>query len=333
MKKKIIFSLLLLISSMSTWSQITTTVGDLNYSISDGVATVTGLATDATDIVIPSTIEYNGLDIPVKKVTGFSKNRALHSVIISEGVTSVGGFGGCTSLEICFLPEGLTRIEANAFAGCSSLTSIRIPSSVQRIYSTAFENCTSLKTIDLSISMLYSISSCAFLGCVALTHISLDCRNFKSNSSYDVFEDCTSLHSIIVRNFPYVGFDNDNFENWCKNNFINCPLLMNFIFINKPTKLPEHICGNAKSYVLSECITPVLIDTVYTGIQPEVIFDNILPKPMHGSGRPDAREHPRFAPRQGSRRGARGRVLLPARGVRRGPLLAFRRFGAYESTL
>ncbi len=53
-------------------------------------------------------------------------NDALETVVIPEGVTSVGrgAFGNCTSLRSVSLPASLETIEENAFAGCTAIESV-----------------------------------------------------------------------------------------------------------------------------------------------------------------------------------------------------------------
>lgn len=97
---------------------------------------------------------------------------AIRSVVIHEGVTSIGrcafnaspslkeisipssvsvigpsAFMDCSSLESASIPEGVTRIEQSAFVNCSSLSFVSIPSTVNYIGNFAFENCNRLQTI------------------------------------------------------------------------------------------------------------------------------------------------------------------------------------------
>ena len=76
----------------------------------------------AGDVVIPSSVDYNG--------TTYS-------------VTSIGesAFEGCSSLTSVVIGNSVTSVGKYAFYSCSSLTSIEIPNSVTSIGGSAFFNC------------------------------------------------------------------------------------------------------------------------------------------------------------------------------------------------
>ncbi len=60
------------------------------------------------------------------KYYGYFYGSKFTSVVIEEGVTSVGpyAFWNCTTITSITIPESVTSIEGSAFYGCSSLTSI-----------------------------------------------------------------------------------------------------------------------------------------------------------------------------------------------------------------
>ena len=71
-----------------------------------------------------------------------------HPLTIPEGT-----FKRCTSLTDYTVPEGVTRIYANAFDGCSNLASLMFPATLETIDPGAFKDCTSLrKVVCLSTS-------------------------------------------------------------------------------------------------------------------------------------------------------------------------------------
>ena len=55
-------------------------------------------------------------------------DRSLTSVVIPEGVTSIGGsaFNKCSGLTSIVIPEGVTSIGSVAFNNCSGLTSMTV---------------------------------------------------------------------------------------------------------------------------------------------------------------------------------------------------------------
>ena len=93
------------------------------YTVTDGYATITGYVGDETALVIPATIDgYRVISIGDNAF----EDRALKSVIISNGVQSIGWF---------------------AFNGCVKLTSVTVPSSVESIGYSAFGNAGSSLTV------------------------------------------------------------------------------------------------------------------------------------------------------------------------------------------
>ena len=72
-------------------------------------------------ITIPSYIEYEGKLWNVTRIEAYTfKNCNLSSVIISEGVTSIGkeAFYGCKYLNSVSIPSSLTSVEEEAFYEC-----------------------------------------------------------------------------------------------------------------------------------------------------------------------------------------------------------------------
>ena len=93
-----------------------------------------------------------------------SQKETITSVIIEEGVTSIGdwAFHACCALSSVTLPDSLISIGYHAFSHCYSLTSIDIPNSVRTIDNKAFLAC-NLTSVTIPAS-LTSINSMSFAG-------------------------------------------------------------------------------------------------------------------------------------------------------------------------
>ena len=105
-------------------------IDNIELSLSNDMSyyNVSGVSNEAVgEIFIPA--EFNGLPIINILDRAFSNATEITSVIISEGIKTIGG---------------------NAFANCSSLETIKIPQSVQKIGSGAYIDCTSLYTVEIA---------------------------------------------------------------------------------------------------------------------------------------------------------------------------------------
>ena len=124
---------------------------NLKYSLDTetGVLTISGTG---------KMTDYSGTD----SHSPFYQNSNIKSVIIGDGVTSIGSsaFRVCTSLTSVTIQDGVTSIGDCAFYYCTSLTSVTIPDSVTSIENEAFNSCTSLTSIDYNgtVSQWNSIS-------------------------------------------------------------------------------------------------------------------------------------------------------------------------------
>ena len=127
----------------------------------------------------------------------FFSNDNIKSVVIEDGVTSVGqqAFYDCSNLTSIIIPDSVTSIDWEAFLYCSGLTSINIPDSVTYIGNYAFYECSGLTSITIPDSIT-SIGYCVFGECTSLTSITIpDSVTSIGNSA---FSGCSSLTSITI---------------------------------------------------------------------------------------------------------------------------------------
>lgn len=117
----------------------------------------------------------------------------IESLILPEGITSVGGFSNCENLKYIQFPSTLTQINSSAFSG-SALERIELPSGVEEIGSHAFSG-SALERIELP-SGVKEIGSHAFSSCFALKEIILSGLNY---AEVWAFENCTALRKLVLR--------------------------------------------------------------------------------------------------------------------------------------
>ena len=144
------------------------------------------------EVIIPSTVTYNGITYPVTDIATFAFGgcSGLNSVNIPNSVTEIGNyaFSGCSGLTSIDIPNSVTSIDDYAFLGCSGLTSINIPNSVTSIGDEAFFECIGLRSVTFGNSIT-SISWTAFLGCSELTSITVA----SDNTRYDSRDNCNAI--------------------------------------------------------------------------------------------------------------------------------------------
>ena len=192
-------------------------------------------STTSTTYYIPSSLRsvtVTGGNIPYG---AFDDCSSLTSVIVGNGVTSIGGYAfyGCTSLPSVTIPASVTSIGASAFRDCTSLATVYItdigkwatidfadsdanplhyagnlyfngelvtgeliiPDGVTSIGSNVFYGYDRLTSITIPNSVT-SIGGSAFRDCASLTSVTIG--NGVTSIGEDAFYNCTSLTSITI---------------------------------------------------------------------------------------------------------------------------------------
>ena len=177
---------------------------DLEYEIiSDSTgyaAEVIGKKTSSQSVIIPASVTYQGVNLPVKNIGQYAV-MALHYAIYSPRkefkVPLNAAFRYQSSLTSVTLPNSIVHIGHWAFYSCSSLTSINIPNSVQSIGHNAFDGCSALTSITIPNSVTW-IGGEAFCDCSSLTSVTIPDGVTHINSG--TFKNCSSLTSITIPN-------------------------------------------------------------------------------------------------------------------------------------
>ena len=123
-------------------------------------------------------------------------NLSVTSIVIEEGVTSVGdyAFENCDNLTSITIPGNVESIGERAFYNCDNLTDVTLQDGVKSIGDAAFIWCNNLTNIVLPNSIT-SIGDWAFKDCTSLTSIKIPSS---VTSIHDPFYNCFSLKTISL---------------------------------------------------------------------------------------------------------------------------------------
>lgn len=133
------------------------------------------LSTISGDVVVPATVEHNGITYTVYGIGehAFIGDTLLNSITLSDSIHYIGN---------------------GAFFSCSNLIQVVIGNNIYCIENTAFARCGKLESIELPNS-LYSIGEGAFTKSGIET---VTVPNSVKEMGENVFKDCSSLHAVIL---------------------------------------------------------------------------------------------------------------------------------------
>ena len=178
--------------------------------------TLTGTEPNLTLIISGSEDMY---DFNESSVPWASKRAKIKTVIIEDGITSVGdyAFYSFNKMTTVSLPETITGIGSYSFYECNNLVNLNIPDSVQYIGDSSFYHCSSLKSIHIPDG-IEIINVATFCGCVELTSINIP--ESVNTIWYDAFSGCNNIKEIHI----------DSLDSWL--NIYNCSGISGDLYIN-----------------------------------------------------------------------------------------------------
>jgi len=149
------------------------------------------------DLVIPSTVSYNGKIYSITKIgkEAFKGCDRIKSITLPQSISEIGqeAFRNCTWLTSINLPEGMTVIESSIFYECTNLKQIKIPAGVTKIKNHAFSKCINLETVFFP-SSINSIGDFAFAQCAKINAAAIPYG--VKEIPLGCFDRCTSLTTV-----------------------------------------------------------------------------------------------------------------------------------------
>ena len=228
------------------------------------------------DIVIPETINYNGVDFSVTSIgRAFYNCFGVTSVVIPNSVTTIGdnAFYKCIAMTSVIIGNNVTTIGNHAFDNCSSLTSLTIPNSVTSIGLSAFYGCSAITSITIGKNVHY-IREKAFKNCTAITsvHIS-DLASWCNIHFYESYSN--PLYQQNYENQIHFYLEGQELTNLVIPDgvtsignyaFVDCMNVTSVVIPNSITTIGEHAfekCIGLTSVTIPNKVTSIGADAFY----------------------------------------------------------------------
>ncbi|MBP3696485.1 MAG: leucine-rich repeat domain-containing protein, partial [Clostridia bacterium] len=173
--------------------------GIIQYTVTDGKATITNVVGTDSDITVPATLD--GYPVVAIGELAYRDEHNLKSVVIPANIETIGksAFTGCIALETVTFADGskVKTIEETAFNACKSLKTVNFGSNgaLETIGRSAFVNCTALETFNPPAS-LKTIDATVFEGCTSLKDVTVSAN--VENIGNGAFAKCEALENFKV---------------------------------------------------------------------------------------------------------------------------------------
>ncbi len=141
---------------------------NFRYQIYSDHATVINKISEASDVIIPDTIE--GLPVAGIERNTFNRSKYTASIKFPAGLVNIRycAFYKANRISEIDLPASLRIIDTSAFSTCENLEKVTIADGCTHLGYRAFGNCKKLKSITIPASVR-QIGNEAFINCALLT--------------------------------------------------------------------------------------------------------------------------------------------------------------------
>lgn len=192
----------------------------------------------------------------------FYNNSNIKSVIIEDGVTSIGdnAFRRCDEMKSVEIPQSVKRIGVAAFSNCANLVNVAIANGVTRIDENAFRQCSGIKSIIIPDSIT-NICDYAFCECSELSSLTLG-KGIKYIGD-SAFDGCMSLNSVYISDlaaYLNIDFYGTNPMRYAKKLYINGEPAVNIEIPEDIKVIPSYAfygCDEILSVTIPDGVTEI----------------------------------------------------------------------------
>lgn len=206
----------------------TFTIDGVKYTIvrnADGTFSITFMVTDKNgSLTVPSYIKLGDKVYTINNIAdnAFKGNKTIKSVVISNGITTIGNYAfyGCTNLETVYMPNTILKVGRYAFAKCTKLKKVRMSGNCYELGKGVFSDDKALTKITLG-SKLTKVPDSAFKNCKKLKSIQIP-KNVTTIGK-QAFYGCSSLKTVKIKTTVLKKVGSKAFKRTTKNIKIKVP--------------------------------------------------------------------------------------------------------------